>query len=58
MAMVNWPGTSSGNSNQHADAGWRVIAPEGGHRFLPQRYQPARVGASWMTKEDRTVRHR
>lgn len=37
-----------------ADAGWRVIAPEGGHRFYLSG-TAGRVGASWMTKEDRTV---
>ena len=35
-----------------ADAGWRVIAPEGAHRFYLQGFS-GRVGASWMTKEDR-----
>lgn len=35
-----------------ADAGWRVIAPEGTHRFYLQGFS-GRVGASWMTKEDR-----
>ena len=35
-----------------ADSGWRVIAPEGGHRFYLQGTE-GRVGASWMTKEDR-----
>lgn len=35
-----------------ADSGWRVVAPEGGHRFYLQGTE-GRVGASWMTKEDR-----
>lgn len=35
-----------------ADAGWRVVAPEGGHRFY-LKGTAGRVGASWMTKEDR-----
>ena len=35
-----------------ADTGWRVIAPEGAHRFYLQGFS-GRVGASWMTKEDR-----
>ncbi len=35
-----------------ADAGWRVVAPEGGHRFY-LKGTDGRVGASWMTKEDR-----
>jgi len=35
-----------------ADAGWQVIAPEGAHRFYLQGFS-GRVGASWMTKEDR-----
>jgi len=35
-----------------ADNGWRVVAPEGGHRFYLQGTE-GRVGASWMTKEDR-----
>lgn len=33
-------------------AGWTVIAPEGLHRFY-QAGTNGRVGASWMTKEDR-----
>lgn len=32
--------------------GWRVIAPEGAHRFYLQGTE-GRVGASWMTKEAR-----
>lgn len=35
-----------------ADAGWQVVAPEGPHRFYLQGFS-GRVGASWMTKEDR-----
>ena len=35
-----------------ADTGWRVVAPEGGHRFYLEGFS-GRVGASWMTKEDR-----
>lgn len=35
-----------------ADAGWRIIAPEGGHRFYLEGTS-GKVGASWMTKEDR-----
>jgi predicted esterase len=35
-----------------ADAGWHVVAPEGGHRFY-LKGTSGRVGASWMTKEDR-----
>ena len=35
-----------------ADSGWRVVAPEGGHRFYLEGFS-GRVGASWMTKEDR-----
>jgi len=35
-----------------ADAGWQVVAPEGAHRFYLQGFS-GRVGASWMTKEDR-----
>lgn len=35
-----------------ADSGWRVVAPEGGHRFYLQGTE-GRVGASWMSKEDR-----
>ena len=34
------------------EAGWRVIAPEGAHRFYLQGTE-GRVGASWMTKEAR-----
>lgn len=35
-----------------AEAGWRVVAPEGAHRFYLQGTE-GRVGASWMTKEAR-----
>lgn len=35
-----------------AEAGWRIVAPEGGHRFYLEGTH-GRVGASWMTKEDR-----
>lgn len=35
-----------------ADAGWHVVVPEGGHRFYLKGTE-GRVGASWMTKEDR-----
>ena len=35
-----------------ADSGIKVIAPEGLHRFYIEGYS-GRVGASWMTKEDR-----
>ena len=35
-----------------AEAGWAVIAPEGLHRFYLEGAH-GRVGASWMTKEDR-----
>jgi len=35
-----------------ADAGWHIVAPEGGHRFY-LKGTSGRVGASWMTKEDR-----
>lgn len=35
-----------------ADHGWRIVAPEGAHRFYLEGYS-GRVGASWMTKEDR-----
>lgn len=35
-----------------AAQGWAVIAPEGLHRFYVQG-TAGRVGASWMTKEDR-----
>lgn len=34
------------------EAGWRVVAPEGAHRFYLQGTD-GRVGASWMTKEAR-----
>ena len=37
-----------------ADEGWRVVAPEGGHRFYLQGTE-GRVGASWMTREDRLL---
>ena len=38
---------------QHAaDEGWHIVAPEGGHRFY-LKGTSGRVGASWMTKEDR-----
>ena len=37
-----------------ADHGVRVIAPEGLHRFYINGYS-GRVGASWMTKEDRAT---
>ena len=33
-------------------AGWRVVAPEGAHRFYLQGTE-GRVGASWMTREAR-----
>ncbi len=36
----------------HAQMGWRVIAPEGAHRFYLKGTE-GRVGASWMTKEER-----
>ena len=35
-----------------ADSGWHVVAPEGGHRFY-LKGTSGRVGASWMTREDR-----
>ena len=35
-----------------ADQGVMVVAPEGLHRFYIEGYS-GRVGASWMTKEDR-----
>ena len=35
-----------------ADQGWCIIAPEGFHRFYLDGTH-GRVGASWMTKEDR-----
>lgn len=35
-----------------AEAGWHVVVPEGGHRFYLKGTE-GRVGASWMTKEDR-----
>jgi predicted esterase len=35
-----------------ADAGWQVIAPEGLHRFYLQGTD-GRIGASWMTREER-----
>lgn len=35
-----------------ATAGWTIIAPEGPHRFYLNGTS-GRVGASWMTKEDR-----
>lgn len=35
-----------------AAAGWQVVAPEGLHRFYVQGTS-GRVGASWMTKEER-----
>ena len=35
-----------------ADAGWAIIAPEGLHRFYVEGTS-GRVGASWMTREDR-----
>ncbi|MEZ4722242.1 MAG: hypothetical protein R2813_10245 [Flavobacteriales bacterium] len=35
-----------------ADLGVKVVAPEGLHRFYIEGYS-GRVGASWMTKEDR-----
>jgi len=34
------------------DAGFQVVVPEGLHRFYLEGFQ-GRVGASWMTKEDR-----
>ena len=37
---------------QHVLTGWRVIAPEGAHRFYLKGTE-GRVGASWMTKEAR-----
>lgn len=37
---------------QQVQDGWRVIAPEGAHRFYLQGTE-GRVGASWMTKEAR-----
>lgn len=40
---------------QHlAHAGLMIVAPEGLHRFYIEGYD-GRVGASWMTKEDREV---
>jgi predicted esterase len=33
-------------------AGWRIVAPEGLHRFYVEGTS-GRVGASWMTKEER-----
>ena len=38
--------------NAIADEGWCIIAPEGMHRFYLDGTS-GRVGASWMTKEDR-----
>ena len=35
-----------------AEAGWTVVAPEGLHRFYTEGTS-GRVGASWMTREDR-----
>lgn len=35
-----------------ADMGWTIVAPEGFHRFYNEGTS-GRVGASWMTKEDR-----
>ncbi len=35
-----------------AEAGWTVVVPEGGHRFY-LKGSSGRVGASWMTREDR-----
>lgn len=35
-----------------AESGWTVVAPEGGHRFYLKGTE-GRVGASWMTREDR-----
>tara|TARA_B110000503_G_C7161004_1_gene419677 strand:+ start:3424 stop:4071 length:648 start_codon:yes stop_codon:yes gene_type:complete len=35
-----------------ADLGWTIVAPEGFHRFYTAGTS-GRVGASWMTKEDR-----
>lgn len=37
-----------------ADMGVMIIAPEGLHRFYVEGYG-GRVGASWMTKEDREI---
>ncbi len=37
-----------------ADMGVMIIAPEGLHRFYVEGYS-GRVGASWMTKEDREI---
>ena len=34
------------------EAGWRVVAPEGAHRFYLKGTE-GRVGASWMTREAR-----
>jgi predicted esterase len=34
------------------DLGWTIVAPEGFHRFYTEGTS-GRVGASWMTKEDR-----
>lgn len=34
------------------DLGWFIVAPEGLHRFYTQGHS-GRVGASWMTSEDR-----
>lgn len=37
---------------RQADEGWHIVAPEGGHRFY-LKGTSGRVGASWMTKEER-----
>jgi len=37
---------------RQADEGWNIVAPEGGHRFY-LKGTSGRVGASWMTKEER-----
>lgn len=37
-----------------AEAGWTVVAPEGLHRFYTEGTS-GRVGASWMTREDRAT---
>ena len=39
------------------NAGWRVVAPEGAHRFY-LKGTDGRVGASWMTREAAARRHR
>lgn len=40
------------NKFSDIDGSWYIVAPEGLHRFYKEGYA-GRVGASWMTKEDR-----